>query len=212
MSIVYMYIEFADMPSYGFNLKKHISVNVSWFFSISDDETCPVRTFCRYKSKLNKNSAFLFQRPKSNTVSHCWYDSVPVGHNTLGNMMTTISKDCQLSKIYTNHSLRTTTDHLLDVVRFPDRHIMSVTGHMAESSLKTYTGYTDSKTKQKMSNTLSSVLRFSDNNVQKVDTCKTEKCCEQYWSLFALTCYHYLIHRKISWYPIWKWIQTLMTL
>jgi hypothetical protein len=37
--------------------------------------------------------------------------------------------------------------------RFPDRHIMSVTGHMAESSLKTYTGYTDSKTKQKMSET-----------------------------------------------------------
>lgn len=142
-----------------------------------------MRTFCRYKSKLNKNSAFLFQRPKSNTVGDCWYDSVPVGHNTLGNMMTTISKDCQLSKIYTNHSLRATTVHLLDVARFPDRHIMSVTGHKAESSLKTYTGYTDSKTKQKMSNTLSSVLRSSDNNVQKVDTCKTEKSCEQYSSL-----------------------------
>jgi hypothetical protein len=34
-----------------------------------------------------------------------------------------------------------------------------------------------------MSNTLSSVLRSSDNNVQKVDTCKTEKSCEQYSSL-----------------------------
>jgi hypothetical protein len=47
------------------------------------------------------------------------------------------------------------------------------------SVLKTYTGYIDIKTKQKMSNTLSSVLRSSDNNVQKVDTCKTEKSCEQ---------------------------------
>ena len=34
-----------------------------------------------------------------------------------------------------------------------------------------------------MSNTLSSVLRSSDNNVQKVDTCKTETSCEQYSSL-----------------------------
>ena len=139
-----------------------------------------MRTFCRYKSKLKKNSAFLFQRPKSNTVGDCWYDYVPVGHNTLGNMMTTISKDCQLSNIYTNHSLRATTIHLLDVARFPDRHIMFVTGHKAESSLKTYTGYTDSKTKQKMSNALSSVLRSSDNNVQQVDTYKAEKSCEQY--------------------------------
>ena len=53
--------------------------------------------------------------------------------------MQSISKDCQLSTIYTNHSLRATTVHLLDVARFPDRHIMSVTGHKAESSLKTYT-------------------------------------------------------------------------
>ena len=98
--------------------------------------------------------------------------------------MTTISKDCQLSKIYTNHSLCATTVHLLDVARFPDRHIMYVTGHKVESSLKTYTGYIDIKTKQKMYNTLSIVLRSSDNNVQKVDTCKTEKCCEQYWSLY----------------------------
>jgi hypothetical protein len=56
------------------------------------------------------------------------------------NMMTTIRKDCQLSKIFTNHSLRATTVHLLDIAWFPDRHIMSVTGHKAESSLKTYTG------------------------------------------------------------------------
>jgi hypothetical protein len=114
--------------------------------------------------------------------------------------MTTISKDCQLSKIYTNHSLCATTVHLLDVARFPDRHIMSVIGHKAESSLKTYTGYTDSKTKQKMSNTLGSVLRSSDNNVQKLTLVKQKNLVNstQVYILFALTCYHYLIHRKIS--------------
>jgi hypothetical protein len=42
-----------------------------------------------------------------------------------------------------------------------------------------YTGYTESKTKQKMFNTLNRVLRTSDNNVQKGDTCKTEKISQQ---------------------------------
>jgi hypothetical protein len=48
--------------------------------------------------------------------------------------------------------------HVLDVARFLDRHSISVTGHKAQSSLKTYTGYTDSQTKQNMSNTLSNAL------------------------------------------------------
>jgi hypothetical protein len=74
---------------------------------------------------------------------------------------------------------RSKQDAVLSTVH-PDRHIMFVTGHKAESSLKTYTGYTDSKTKQKMSNALSSVLRSSDNNVQQVDTYKAQKSCEQY--------------------------------
>jgi hypothetical protein len=34
-----------------------------------------------------------------------------------------------------------------------------------------------------MYNILSSVLRSSDNNVQNVETCKTEKSCEQYPNL-----------------------------
>ena len=54
-----------------------------------------------------------------------------------------------------------------------------------------FNGYTDSKAKQKMANTLSSILRSSDNNVQKVDTCKTETSCEQYRSLHP-ACYDLL--------------------
>lgn len=125
----------------------------------SDDDFCPVRTFLHYKSKLSKKCAYFFQRVSSFPKEDCWYDSIPTGHNILGSMMVNISKECLLSKLYTNHSLRATTVHVLDCARFPDRHIMSVTGHKAESSLKTYTGFTDTKTKQKMSATLSNVLR-----------------------------------------------------
>ena len=76
-----------------------------------------------------------------------------MGSNQLGNMMGQISREFSLSKTYTNHSLRATTVHVLDAAQFPGRHIMTVTGHKSETSLKTYTGYTTEKTKQMMSDT-----------------------------------------------------------
>ena len=69
-------------------------------------------------------------------------------------MMKKISAAAKLSVSYTNHSLRATTVHVLDVAQFPSRHIMSVTGHKSENSLKTYTGQTSEETKKRMSDTL----------------------------------------------------------
>ena len=43
--------------------------------------------------------------------------------------MTQISEKAGLSRRYTNHSLRATSVHVLDVIRkYANRHIMSVTG------------------------------------------------------------------------------------
>lgn len=70
-----------------------------------------------------------------------WYESDPMGHNTIGNMMSNLSEKAGLSRRYTNHSLRTTSVHVLDNIgNFASRHIMTVTGHLSENSLKTYTG------------------------------------------------------------------------
>jgi hypothetical protein len=73
-------------------------------------------------------------------------------------MMGQISREFSLSKTYTNHSLRATTVHVLDAAQFPGRHIMTVTGHKSETSLKTYIGYTTEKTKQMMSDTISEAV------------------------------------------------------
>lgn len=61
----------------------------------------------------------------------------------------------KLSREYTNHSCRATTVYVMDEAQVPSRHIMSVTGHKSESSLKTYSGKTCEKNKKFMSETIS---------------------------------------------------------
>lgn len=75
--------------------------------------------------------------------------------------MPTISKSAGLSRRYTHYSLRSTTVHKLDSTcnQFAGRHITSITGHKSETSLTTYTGYSASNIKRKMSDTITDSLR-----------------------------------------------------
>jgi integrase len=58
----------------------------------------------------------------------------PLGKNTLGDKMKNLSKQLNLSKLYTNHSLRATTITLLDNKGFEARHIMSISGHKTDAA------------------------------------------------------------------------------
>ena len=69
--------------------------------------------------------------------------------------MTEVTRAANLSKKYINHSCRATTVHVLDEAEFPSRHIMSITGHKSETSLKTYSGKTSENTKKRMSKVIS---------------------------------------------------------
>ena len=131
---------------------------------------CPVSSFEKYLSVLNPMNEYLFQRPKKSAgEGEIWYDNMVVGENTLGKKMKVISHQAELSKIYTNHSIRATTITILDRSGFEARHIMSVSGHRNESSINTYSK-TDTNTKTNMAGSLMAVI---DNNKHTVVASET---------------------------------------
>ncbi|XP_072044159.1 uncharacterized protein KIAA1958 homolog [Amphiura filiformis] len=104
---------------------------------------CPVASFEKYISKLNPNNNSLFQAPLRSTPSNSdkpWYKNAPVGEKTLGSFMSKLSLAADLSRRYTNHSLRSTCITVLDESGFDARDICNVTGHQNESSLRSYVG------------------------------------------------------------------------
>ena len=114
---------------------------------------CPVDSYCKYVSHLNPMCEAFWQRPKSQVSDEeeVWYNNMPelpVGKNTLGTKMQTISREAQTSKVYTNHCLRATTIQTLDSEGFAARHIMSVSGHKSETSIKHYARVEDSNKKK----------------------------------------------------------------
>lgn len=69
--------------------------------------------------------------------------------------MTDISKLGTLSREYKNHSARATRITIMDVGEISGRHIMKVSGHKLESSLKSYSHFVSDKKKREISDTLS---------------------------------------------------------
>lgn len=72
--------------------------------------------------------------------------------------MKTMSAEYELSKAYTNHCLRATTITNLDSLGFASRHIMCVSGHRSESSIKSYSSHVPEAAKREMSLGLSSLV------------------------------------------------------
>ena len=120
-----------------------------YMYEIPGSSRCPVSSFLAFKEVVNPGQECMWQRPKPKAPvdGSPWYMNAPLGVNTLGNKMKQISENAGCSRRYTNHSLRATTCTLLDEAGFPNRHIMSVTGHRSESSLKHYSRTSDKKKK-----------------------------------------------------------------
>ncbi|CAG2245790.1 unnamed protein product [Mytilus edulis] len=84
-------------------------------YEIPGDPNCPVSAMDLYLSKRNPHKNAFFQRPKTN-IHDCpdvWYES-QVGHGVLASIMSRMSEDAGLSRLYTNTSVRVTAAEALE--------------------------------------------------------------------------------------------------
>ena len=72
--------------------------------------------------------------------------------------MSKISTMAGLSQSYTNHCIRATNLTALDDVGIEARHIMRVSGHKSEASIRSYACRLNAKKKEQISETLSAVI------------------------------------------------------
>ena len=94
---------------------------------------CPVQLHKLYRSLCPQDcpgSAF-YLKPLKKPKQDCWFTAVPLGHNTLNNMMKTMCKAAGITGHKTNHSLRATTATRLFHAGVDEQLIMEHTGHGA---------------------------------------------------------------------------------
>lgn len=127
---------------------------------------CPYLSFNKYISALHPDCNAFFQRPKRILTPEAtvWYDNSPIGRNTLGDKMKQLSTEAGLSRIYTNHCLRATSITILNDC-YEARHVMTVSGHKSESSLRHYAKTSEQK-RQEMALTIAEATTGS--TVQKL--------------------------------------------
>jgi hypothetical protein len=93
-----------------------------------------------------------------------------LGKSTLGQMMQRINKDADLSQVYSNHCVRAICIALLDESGYEGRHIMTISKHKSESSLKHYVSKAREKKKREMSNALAEQVLPQEDPEHNVDT------------------------------------------
>ena len=105
------------------------------------DEMCPVKSFRTYIEHLNPQNKYMWQYPLDvidPAHPNVWYGKQHIGKNPLASFMSDVSKQCKLSQIYTNHSIRVTGCTVLTRCEFSSSEIMSVSGHKSVQSLAIY--------------------------------------------------------------------------
>ena len=102
---------------------------------------CPVSSYLKYLSKLHPQCDYLWQQVKDQekiTDADIWYKPSKIGPNPLAGFMSRVSHNADLSKVYTNHSIRSTATTFLRRANFTPKQVMSVTGHRSVNSLSVY--------------------------------------------------------------------------
>ena len=130
-------------------------------FERPGSKRCPVKLTEKYLSHLSPKCSSLFQKPRSPCKAFnpatdlVWYCSSPLGHNTLENMVRSMTSRPGIKPHLTNHSIRATTVTVLSGANIESWYIRAITGHQSEESIKSYCDTPTFEQFKRMSNELS---------------------------------------------------------
>ena len=121
----------------------------------------PVDLYLFFRSKLNPECVYLWQKPFKNVYYNdpVWFEPRRMGHNPIETFMKNLSFSAQLSSnTYTNHSICSTCITNLDKLGFEARHITALSGHKSEATIKEYSVQCPEGKKRQMCDALLNTL------------------------------------------------------
>lgn len=123
-------------------------------------QKCPVNSLKLFLAKTDPNATSLFNHcVKKKALSSpeeedVWFSNVPVKQYQFSRFMSDISKNAKCSTSYTAHCLRATAIQGMNDAGFEIRHIMHMSGHKNESSVRSYNRDCSTAQKKQMSDIL----------------------------------------------------------
>lgn len=131
-------------------------------YATNNPASCPVHALKMFLAKTDPQATSLFnhcnkaaiQSPESEST---WFVAKPVRKYQFSRFLADISKNASCSHQYTSHCLRATAIQTLSDAGFELRHIMYMSGHKNESSIRSYSRECSTEQKQALSNSLASV-------------------------------------------------------
>lgn len=132
-----------------------------------DKDTCPLFSLELYLSKLDPKSNDFFQQVRRNITLNAvtWYNGRPIGANTIAGFMSRISKDAELSMVYTNHCIRVTAITCLSNEGINETNIIALSGHRKVQSLIPYQRKLGTNKRRNISNMLALYGKKKENEV-----------------------------------------------
>ena len=124
-----------------------------------DQKVCPLASLKMFINKTDPNAKSLLNRciKDLNVKDAVWYTCQPLAKRTYSGFMTDLCKQAKCSKIYTAHCLRATAIQAMNDAGHELRHIMFMTGHKNEASIRSYNRHCSVQQQKSLSATLSRV-------------------------------------------------------
>lgn len=134
--------------------------------------SCPVKMLKLLLAKTDKNATHLFNQYRKNAITspysnEIWFTDKPLAKRTFANFLADICKSASVTKSYTPHCLRATAIQFLNDEGFEARHIMFMTSHKSESSLRSYNRNVSTTQKKSLSSSLSAIALPKSETVSR---------------------------------------------